>query len=85
MQEVRVAVFAEGPEAQEAITAGADVVGADDLVDRIKESMCYLVFMNQFWHVLQVYLYVELQKIRDNDKNHLGITTDKAVAPNILK
>lgn len=37
-QIVRVAVFAEGPEAQEALAAGADVVGADDLVDRIKDS-----------------------------------------------
>lgn len=35
---MRVAVFAEGPEAQEARAAGADVVGADDLVDRIKDS-----------------------------------------------
>lgn len=35
---MRVAVFAEGPEAQEALAAGADVVGADDLVDRIKDS-----------------------------------------------
>jgi ribosomal protein L1 len=35
---VRVAVFAEGAEAQEAIAAGADVVGADDLIDKIKES-----------------------------------------------
>lgn len=37
-QVVRVAVFAEGNEAQEALAAGADVVGADDLVDRIKDS-----------------------------------------------
>ncbi len=34
-----MAVFAEGAEAQEAIAAGADVVGADDLIDSIKESM----------------------------------------------
>ncbi len=33
---VRVAVFAQGPAAQEAKDAGADVVGADDLVDRIQ-------------------------------------------------
>ena len=32
---VRVAVFAQGPGAQDAKDAGADVVGADDLVDRI--------------------------------------------------
>jgi large subunit ribosomal protein L1 len=33
---VRVAVFAQGPAAQEAQDAGADVVGADDLVERIQ-------------------------------------------------
>src|ERR687885_1844748 len=33
---VRVAVFAQGPAAQEAKDAGADVVGADDLVERIQ-------------------------------------------------
>jgi large subunit ribosomal protein L1 len=33
---VRVAVFAQGPAAQEAKDAGADVVGADDPVERIK-------------------------------------------------
>lgn len=33
-----MAVFAEGNEAQEALAAGADVVGADDLVDRVKNS-----------------------------------------------
>jgi large subunit ribosomal protein L1 len=32
---VRVAVFAAGPTAEEARTAGADVVGADDLVARV--------------------------------------------------
>jgi large subunit ribosomal protein L1 len=32
---VRVAVFAEGDKAREAETAGADVVGSDDLVERI--------------------------------------------------
>lgn len=31
----RVAVFAKGPKAEEAIAAGADVVGADDLVEKI--------------------------------------------------
>jgi large subunit ribosomal protein L1 len=33
---VRVAVFAAGPAAAEAREAGADVVGADDLVDRVQ-------------------------------------------------
>ena len=33
---VRVAVFAKGAKADEAIAAGADVVGADDLAERIK-------------------------------------------------
>ena len=33
---VRVAVFAQGPAAQEALDAGADVVGAADLVERIQ-------------------------------------------------
>ena len=32
---VRVAVFATGPKAEEAKAAGADVVGADDLVERV--------------------------------------------------
>jgi len=32
----RVAVFAKGPKAEEALAAGADVVGADDLVEKIQ-------------------------------------------------
>ena len=35
-QNVRVAVFAAGPQAAEAKEAGADVVGADDLVERVQ-------------------------------------------------
>ncbi|KAK6928007.1 Ribosomal protein L1/ribosomal biogenesis protein [Dillenia turbinata] len=35
---VRVAVFAEGAAAEEARAAGADVVGADDLIQEIKRS-----------------------------------------------
>src|SRR5258708_1949038 len=35
---VRVAVFATGDAAREAEAAGADVVGADDLVDRIQKG-----------------------------------------------
>jgi len=33
---VRVAVFAKGPKAEEALAAGADIVGADDLVEKIQ-------------------------------------------------
>ncbi len=35
---VRVAVFAKGSKAEEATTAGADLVGAEDLVEKIKEG-----------------------------------------------
>jgi large subunit ribosomal protein L1 len=35
-KDVRVAVFAAGPAAEEARQAGADVVGADDLVERVQ-------------------------------------------------
>mmetsp|Transcript_12426 Transcript_12426/g.23570 ORF Transcript_12426/g.23570 Transcript_12426/m.23570 type:complete len:375 (-) Transcript_12426:1305-2429(-) len=35
---VRVAVFARGKEAEEALAAGADVVGAEDLVNKIKQG-----------------------------------------------
>ncbi len=34
----RVAVFASGPKAEEASAAGADIVGSDDLVQRIQEG-----------------------------------------------
>ena len=34
-KDVRVAVFASGPAAEEARQAGADIVGADDLVERV--------------------------------------------------
>ena len=37
-KDVRVLVFAKGEKAQEAQEAGADYVGADDLVDKIKEG-----------------------------------------------
>lgn len=33
---VRVAVFAKGPKAEEATAAGADIVGADDLVEKVQ-------------------------------------------------
>ena len=35
---VRVAVFAKGPKAEEAKAAGADVVGAEDLVEKVLEG-----------------------------------------------
>jgi large subunit ribosomal protein L1 len=35
-KDVRVAVFAAGPAAEEARQAGADIVGADDLVERVQ-------------------------------------------------
>jgi len=38
-KEMRVAVFAEGDKAREAQTAGADIVGSDDLVKQIQEGV----------------------------------------------
>src|SRR5258705_12897122 len=35
---VRVAVFAAGPAAEEARAAGADIVGADDLVEKVQNG-----------------------------------------------
>ncbi len=37
-KEVKIAVFAQGDKAREAEEAGADVVGADDLAERIREG-----------------------------------------------
>src|SRR6201995_3011183 len=37
-KDVKIAVFARGPKADEATAAGADVVGADDLAKRIEEG-----------------------------------------------
>jgi large subunit ribosomal protein L1 len=37
-KDVRVAVFARGPKAAEAEAAGADVVGAEDLAERVQEG-----------------------------------------------
>ena len=37
-KDVRVAVFAQGPAAEEARAAGADIVGADDLVQRVNDG-----------------------------------------------
>jgi len=38
-KKVRVAVFAKGEKAQEALDAGADLVGSDDLVEKVKGGM----------------------------------------------
>jgi large subunit ribosomal protein L1 len=35
---VRVAVFAKGPKAEEATAAGADIVGAEDLVEKVQDG-----------------------------------------------
>ena len=37
-KKVRIAVFAKGEKANEALAAGADIVGAEDLVDKIKNE-----------------------------------------------
>lgn len=41
---VRVAVFAEGPAADEARAAGADVVGGDELVEEIRTGTLLLFY-----------------------------------------
>jgi ribosomal protein L1 len=38
---VRVAVFAEGPAADEARAAGADVVGGDELIEEIRTGTLF--------------------------------------------
>ncbi len=38
-KKIRVAVFAKGEKAEEALAAGADVVGAEDLVEKVKGGM----------------------------------------------
>jgi len=38
---VRVAVFAEGPSADEARAAGADVVGGDELIEEIRTGTLF--------------------------------------------
>jgi hypothetical protein len=38
---VRVAVFAEGPTAEEARAAGADVVGGDELIEEIRTGTLF--------------------------------------------
>jgi large subunit ribosomal protein L1 len=37
-KEVKIAVFAKGPKAQEAEEAGADIVGAEDLAEKVSEG-----------------------------------------------
>lgn len=39
VQTVRVAVFAEGPSAEEARAAGADIVGGNELIEEIKTGI----------------------------------------------
>jgi ribosomal protein L1 len=41
MKTVRVAVFAEGPAADEARAAGADVVGSDELIEEIRTGTLF--------------------------------------------
>ena len=38
MQDVRVAVFADGAQADEARAAGADVVGGDEFIEEIRKG-----------------------------------------------
>ena len=37
-KDIKIAVFAEGEDAENAKKAGADVVGSDDLIDEIKSG-----------------------------------------------
>jgi hypothetical protein len=41
LKTVRVAVFAEGPAADEARAAGADVVGGDELIEEIRTGTLF--------------------------------------------
>ena len=39
---IRVAVFAKGEKANEATAAGADIVGAEDLAEKVKKLGCFI-------------------------------------------
>jgi len=41
-RKLRVGVFAKGAKAEEAKKAGADVVGAEDLVEQVQQQICQL-------------------------------------------
>jgi hypothetical protein len=45
---VRVAVFAEGPAAEEARAAGADVVGGDELIEEIRKGTSFPLLFCDF-------------------------------------
>ena len=49
---VRVAVFAEGPAADEARAAGADVVGGDELIEEIRTGTYFLLLFLKLPSVL---------------------------------
>jgi ribosomal protein L1 len=59
---VRVAVFAEGPGADEARAAGADVVGGDELIEEIRTGTLFysVVFKAFFSPSLSIYMNVFL-------------------------
>lgn len=49
VQDVRVAVFADGNQGDEAKAAGADIVGGDELIEEIKKGLkklCFSFFCN---------------------------------------
>lgn len=51
---VRVAVFAEGPSAEEARAAGADVVGGDELIEEIRKGTLFPLVCYGFWNLFSL-------------------------------